>query len=85
MVTCGALKCGNLSNKKSRVDVKGWHQVPTHDIPMRKKWLAKMKRKLPDSEEKNFYLCGPHFEDEFFERDLMVSNFILRVCTKTLF
>ena len=47
--------------------------------------VAKMKRKLPDSEEKNFCLCGPHFEDEFFERDLMVSNFILRVCTKTLF
>ena len=33
--------------------------------------------------KKNFDLCGLHFEDECFEHDLMVCNFILRVWTKT--
>ena len=32
-----------------------------------------MKREPPYPNDKNFYLCGHHFRDEDFERDLMAD------------
>ena len=72
MVTCGAVGCGNSSSTKLTATVKGWHPVPTNDLTLRKNWLAKMKREPPYPKDENFVLCGLHFEEKCFERDLKV-------------
>ena len=52
-------------------EVKGYHNVPETDAKLRDQWLAQMKRDPQDGKyPKYFYLCGIHFEDDYFERDL---------------
>ena len=72
MVTCSAINCGNSSTKKSVLEVKGWHKVPT-DRKLRKQWIKSMRRDTPYPSDENFVLCGLHFNDENFEHDFAVS------------
>ena len=64
---------GELSEKKKGDDVKGWHIVPykENEKELRKKWLHALKRDPPYAENfKNFVVCGLHFDDNSFKRDL---------------
>ena len=72
MTTCGAINCGNSSSKNKTSDVKGWHKVPTSDKLERMKRLHAMRRDPPYRSDENFYICGLHFEDDCFERNLKV-------------
>ena len=69
MVNCGAINCVKSSEKFTSEDVKGWHKVPTKG-PLRQKWLTAIKRDPPYPAAKNFYLCGLHFAEDCFKRDL---------------
>ena len=72
MVSCGAINCGDSSSKLKTNDVKGWHNVPhkPKDMLLRQKWLVAMKRDPPYPKIEHFSVCGLHFADECFERDL---------------
>ena len=52
--------------KKLTTDVKGWHEVPSHDKVLRAAWIHVMRRDPPYPSQKNFVLCGLHFADECF-------------------
>ena len=76
MVNCAAVGCNNASKGSNKIlakDVKGWHLVPykENDIELRRKWLAAMKRDPPyPQKNENFVVCGLHFEDHCWKRDL---------------
>ena len=72
MVNCAAPGCGRHSRKFKSEDVKGWHSVPTamENSQLRTQWLTAMKREPPYPLDKNFYLCGLHFSDDCFHRDI---------------
>ena len=72
MVSCGTINCGNSSSKLKTDDVEGWHNVPHEpkDMLLRQKWLFAMKRDPPYPKNEHFSVCGLHFADECFERDL---------------
>ena len=72
MVSCGAINRGNSSSKLKTDDMKGWHNVPhkPKDMLLRQKWLVAMKRDPPYPKNEHFSVCGLHFTDECFERDL---------------
>ena len=80
MVYCSAIGCQNRSNdprgkvkKRCADEVKGWHVVPykLEETTLRKKWLQAMKREPPYPQNpQNFIVCGVHFEDSSFKRDL---------------
>ena len=73
MVNCCAINRNNSSKKKKGDDVKGWHIVPykENEKELRKKWLHALKRDPPYPEnDKNFVVCGLHFDDNSFKRDL---------------
>ena len=40
-------------------------------MEFRQKWLVAVKREPPYPDDKNFALCGLHFEDDYFVRDFM--------------
>ena len=69
MVTCSAINCSESSKRLSTAENKGWHQVPT-DPTLRKKWILAMKREPPYPCGANFVLCGRHFTQDDFVRDL---------------
>ena len=75
MVFCAAINCSNSSNKQKTYEVKGWHKVPVKK-ELRKKWITAMKRNPPFPSENNFVLCGMHFRDECFQRDLKVFKLL---------
>ena len=58
------------SRKIKAKDVKGWHRLST-DRTIRNKWIAAVRREPEDPEyPDDFRVCGLHFEDECFVRDL---------------
>lgn len=78
MPYCSGIGCNNRSTEnrrkgKSTEEVKGWHVVPYEDSKkeLRSKWLQAMKRDPPyPKNPNNFVICGQHFEDSCFERNL---------------
>ena len=62
-------------------DVKGWHKIPA-DKSLKRKWIVVIKRELPYPDDENFHVCGLHFDENVFERDLMSD--ILRKSKKKL-
>ena len=52
--------------------MKVWHKVPTSDQLERMKWLPAMRQDPTYPSDESFYICDLHFQDDCFERDLMV-------------
>ena len=73
MPSCGVPLCKSYSSKKVKTeDCKGWHFLPT-DRDKRQEWLTVIRReKSPDFPDfpPDFRICGLHFSEECFERDL---------------
>ena len=63
--------CHRVSRKIKAVDVNGWYTIPKDEI-LRKKWISAIPRE-PEypADDKDFVLCGLHFEEECFLRDYM--------------
>ena len=82
--------CKNRSKEKRRTgksaeEVKGWHVVPYDEDRrvLRFKWVKAINRPPPyPREPKDFVICGEHFEDTCFVRDL---KFELGCSTKRTF
>ena len=66
------VRCTNRSTSNKEIQ---FHKVPSadKDSNLRKQWLHKIRRegKLPN--DKSFYICSDHFQDECYQRDLEVS------------
>ena len=66
------VRCTNRSTSNKEIQ---FHKVPSadKDSNLRKQWLHKIRQegKLPN--DKSFYICSDHFQDECYQRDLEVS------------
>ena len=73
MVYCVAVGCSSNSCSKKAGSV-SFFQLPK-DAKLRATWLSKIKRKnLPKDSGRNITLCHLHFEQNCFERDLIVNE-----------
>ena len=73
MPSCGVPLCSSYSSKKVKADdCKVWHYLPA-DRDKRQQWLTVIRREnTPDFPDfpPDFSICGLHFSEECFERDL---------------
>ena len=73
MPSCGVPLCNSYSSKHVKTeDCKGWHRLPPEG-KIREEWLRVIRREnTPDFSNfpPDFRICGLHFSDESFERDL---------------
>lgn len=57
-----------LEEKKS-TEIMGYHYIPK-DPHLRKQWVISIRREPPYPKDENFAVCGIHFTEDCFSRDL---------------
>ena len=75
MPSCSAYGYTNRASKESDIS---FHRVPkeSRNKLLRAKWLQNIKRKDNMPSDNSFYICSTHFEDNCFERNLQVNDYL---------
>ena len=73
MVICAAVGCSSNSSTSKELNI-SLYRLP-RDKKLESAWIQKLKRANLPAEE-NIRVCNLHFEEECFERDMKVYDFL---------